>query len=133
MNMFDVNGKLAKVDVRQTTYPIKGLSKSKTQQLVSELLQDKYPRSVILEEFTVPGSRLSVDFFLPKEWIVIEVQGAQHESHNTFFHGDKTKNNFAKQKINDRLKAEWAANNKIKFIEIFTTKEEEVNNIINDL
>ena len=131
--MFDINDNLVPVDVRQESYPIKSKSRSKTQGLVAKLLVEKYAHTPILEDFTIPGSRLSVDFFLPKKWIAIEIQGVQHQEHNSFFHGPKEHNKFAKQKVNDRQKAEWAETNGFKFVEIETTKEDEVKSIIENL
>jgi very-short-patch-repair endonuclease len=72
----------------------------------------------VLEDFTIPGSQLSVDFFLPTLGYVIEVQGSQHKKHSDFFHGEKTKLKFAGQMKRDNQKAQWAEQNGFTFIEI---------------
>lgn len=124
MNLFDLEGKLCKIDVRQSSYPIRQLSKSKLQEEVGEYLVNKYPRDVILEEFKLPNSRLSVDFFIPNRMLVIEVQGKQHQEFNPFFHGNQeTSNKFVKQIVHDHTKQKWCDINNIKYIEIFSSKQ----------
>lgn len=119
MRLFDINNQPVKVDVRQSKYPLKAQSKSILQKRVGEILTDIYPRDSILEEFTVPGSRLSVDFFLPKRNIVVEVQGRQHKEHVSFFHGDRElSTKYARQKSNDRIKSHWCDLNNFQMIEI---------------
>lgn len=127
MKIFDINGKLQNIDVRPSSYPLKSRSKSILQDKVKEYLISKYPRSGILEEFIIPGSRLSVDFFLPKEGLVFEIQGIQHSEHNPFFHGDKRENKYASQKRRDMKKVEWAETNGFKLIEIFEEKDLKTN------
>ncbi len=122
--MFDIYGDLVNVDVRESRYPIKAKSRSSLQGLTASKLREEYPMDIILEDFTVPGSQLSVDFFLPKRRMVVEVQGRQHDEHVPFFHGDKTKpNKFAGQISKDRQKQEWAETNGYSFIEIRTQEE----------
>lgn len=48
--------------------------------------------------------------------LLIEVQGQQHYSFNKLYHLDK--NNFDKQKFNDRLKEEWAQENGYRLLSI---------------
>lgn len=128
MKMFNVHNELVNIDVRPSSYPLKNVSRSKIQHETGAILQEKFPREVILEEFTVPGSKLSVDFFLPKKGIVIEVQGEGHIKHNSFFHKDINSNRFAKQVKNDSSKAYWAEINGFKFIEI--TKPDQIHDLL---
>lgn len=122
--MFDINEELVNVDVKPSTYPIKGISKSKLQTVVAEILTEKFPREPILEEFIIPGSRMSVDFFLPLKQIVVEIDGRQHQEFTPFFHGDKaTSNKFANQIKNDRQKTYWCEINKYKLIRIIDKKD----------
>lgn len=54
MKMFDINGDLINVDVRPSSYPIRGYSKSNLQGQIGTLLQEKFPIEPILEEFIIP-------------------------------------------------------------------------------
>jgi hypothetical protein len=131
MKMFDIDGEYISVDVRPSSYPIKSKSRSTLQGQTAQALQDKYPRQTILEDFTIPGSRMSVDFLLPNLGMVIEVNGRQHDQHVPYFHGDKsTSLDFAKQLSRDRRKQEWAELNSFVWIEIRTKEdlEEFINN-----
>ena len=117
--MFDVNGRIVSADIRQSSFPIRAVSKSILQGKVGQFLKEKYPRAIILEEFTCPGSRLSVDYFLPDLKLVIEISGVQHQKFTPHFHGPITGTKFAKQKNHDQAKALWAETNGFKFVEIF--------------
>lgn len=123
MKIIDINGNYVNVDVRQSTYPLRPKSKSKLQQETSEYLVNKYGSDVILEEFPIPGSRLSVDFFLPRRGIVVECDGRQHDEYTPFFHGNIEKNEFAKQKSHDRQKEVWVENNGFALVRIRNTKD----------
>jgi len=126
MKMFDINGDFVNVDVRPSSYPVKGISKSKLQGEIGQKLQNDYPREIVLEEFIIPGSRMAFDFFLPRKKIVIECDGSQHFEFSPFFHGDReTSHKFAKQIGRDRAKEEWAEINNIKVIRISSKEEME--------
>jgi len=127
MKYFDINNKLVNVDTRSSSYPIRGISKSKLQGKVVEYLQDKYPLETILEEFIIPGSRMSLDLLLPKKGIALEIQGIQHFQVTPHFHGQPGEQKFAKQILHDGKKALWCENNNIKLILIETA--EDLNNI----
>jgi hypothetical protein len=119
VKIYDVDGELVNVDVRESSYPLRAKSKSILQDEVRDKLKEKYPRATILEEFTVPGGRLSVDFFIPSLGLVFEINGRQHDEHVPFFHGDrKTSTAYGKQVSHDRVKKEWADINNFKFYEI---------------
>lgn len=79
-----------------------------------DLLRKLYPTYKILEEVTIPGESLYIDFYLHFRRIAIEVNGSQHYEYNAFFHGDKIK--FHKAKANDRRKAEWCQINNIRLV-----------------
>lgn len=126
MKIFDINGEIFNVDIRQSKHPLRAKSLSKQQGLVKSVICRLYPRDIILEDFVIPHSRLSVDFFLPKRDMVIEVQGRQHSIHVPFFQGDrKHSNKYAKQQMNDRKKQEWAEVNSFHFIEIEESDSDE--------
>lgn len=81
-------------------------------------LRDLFPRSIILEEVSLPGTRtvtrysiLYADFFIPDRLLVVEVHGEQHYTYNDFYH--KNKREFYKAKARDRDKIEWCQINNI--------------------
>src|SRR5688572_10936560 len=83
-------------------------SRSKLQLLTRDTLIAKYPHEIIYEDFTIPGSRLSVDFLLYRVGLVIEVDGKQHSEFSAFHHGDRTvSHKLANQRKNDRMKTQW--------------------------
>lgn len=123
--MFNLDGDLVNVDVRPSTYPLKGISKSKLQTYVGQYLQDKYPREAILEEFYIPNSKLSIDFFIPQMKLCIECDGIQHTQHSSYFHGNRNiSTKYAKQKIRDTNKEYWCELNGFKLIRI--EKQEDI-------
>ncbi|MFA5759527.1 MAG: hypothetical protein WC942_09265 [Clostridia bacterium] len=124
MQFFDLNGKVVKIDIRQSKHPRRNVSKSQLQTKVGEVLDNLYPHDSVLEEFFLPGSRLSVDFFIPSRSLVIEIQGVQHDQHVEFFHGKReTSLKFGKQQQRDRQKAYWCELNGLKFVEIRSEKD----------
>ncbi len=126
MKIFDINGNQVSVDVRPSRWPRRNVSKSKLQSQVGEILDEHYPNDVVLEEFTVPGSRMSVDFFLPHKKMVIEVQGEAHDQFVPHFHGSKLNSQkFAGQIKRDITKQFWAENNGFSFIEIRNLEDTE--------
>ena len=81
-------------------------------------LRDLFPRSIILEEVSLPGTRtttrnsiLYADFFIPDRPLIVEVHGEQHYSYNEFYH--KNKRDFYQSKVRDRDKEEWCRINNI--------------------
>jgi very-short-patch-repair endonuclease len=125
MKMFNIFGDLVNADVRESTYPLKARSKSILQQKVKERLIEKFPREQILEEFILPGSRLSLDLIIIKLRKAFEIDGDQHLHHNYFFHGDRNSGKFAKQISNDRKKDEWCEMNGIELIRIYSEEDME--------
>jgi len=75
-----------------------------------------YPSYSILEEFGIPDSRLSLDFFIPSLRLAFEFQGVQHDEFNKHFHGDS--GGFKRQQKRDAQKAAWCDMNDIRLIEI---------------
>jgi hypothetical protein len=73
--------------------------------------------ALILEEFGIPDSRLSLDFFLPHNDIAFEFQGIQHVEFSQHFHRDKE--GFRKQKERDASKRRWCELNDIRLVEVF--------------
>ena len=123
MKLLNIRQKEVNVDIRPSSFPIKVESKSKLQKLTGEKLIEKYPRTTILEEFTIPGSIMRLDFFLPNLGIVVEVSPKESHEYNSFFHGPRESLKYAKQKERDRLKSQWCEWNNFQLIEIITEKD----------
>jgi hypothetical protein len=79
-----------------------------------DLIKEKYPTLLVLEEVSLPikrGLTLYFDFYLPLRKLAYEVHGEQHYKYNTMFH--TTRQDFMKQRKNDALKVQWAEINGI--------------------
>jgi hypothetical protein len=123
MKMFDIDGEFISVDVRPSSYPIKSKSKSSLQGKVGQYLIERFPRNNILEEFTIPNSRLSIDFFISDLGLAIEIDGEQHSKFIPFFHGDKNQLKFAGQIKRDIKKEQWCEINGFTLIRIIDEKD----------
>ena len=93
------------------------------------VLRELFPRSIILEEVTLPGSQtltrkstLYADFFLPSHDLIVEAHGMQHYEFNPFYH--KTKAGFFKSKARDRDKIRWCELNSLSIV-IFKYSDDE--------
>lgn len=75
--------------------------------------------AMLLEEFTIPDSRLSLDFYMPNHNIAFEFQGRQHGEFVKHFHGDAS--GLKKQLERDARKKAWCELNNIRLIEVFST------------
>lgn len=89
-----------------------------------ELLLEKYPYDIIVEEVSLPGTKtdnrkstLRADFFIPMRGIVVEVHGEQHTKFNSFFFSSKIE--FYKAKARDKDKKIWCEMNGFALIELF--------------
>jgi len=129
VRFFDTRGREHKIDIRPSRWPRKeaGEGRGLFQSEVGEILDETYPTDIILEEFPCKGEGLSLDFFLPRRLLAIEVQGSQHHTFNPFFHHDKAA--FKASQGRDKRKKEWCEINKITLIEIEWGEDRE--NIIN--
>ena len=92
----------------------KATSKSKIQYEIGKLIEGRYPLDTILEEVSIPDSRLSIDFFIPARRIAFEIQGDQHSSFNVFFHGNRK--GFVSQKKRDADKKFFCELNNIELV-----------------
>lgn len=119
MKLNDIRGRPISIDVSHKNYPPKNQHRSNRQGYCLDLIREVYPRDIIIEEFTIPGSRMSLDFFIPSRRLAIEIQGEQHQSHINFFHGDRRySKSYGNQKIRDSQKSYWCENNEIRLVEI---------------
>lgn len=121
MKLLDLNGNLVKVSVSQSDYPIKEESRSILQGKVGKHLQEKFPFDIILEDFTIPNSRLSLDFIIFSRSLAYEIDGSQHHHYNSFMH--KNAGSFARQLRYDDDKTKWCKMNGIKLIRIVKEKD----------
>jgi len=91
-------------------------SKSILQKKVKHFLFDFWRYDVVLEEFPIPGSLLSLDFFNANKRIAIEVQGGQHRKYIPYFH--KRKGDWLNQQYRDADKFNFCDINNITLLEI---------------
>jgi hypothetical protein len=103
-------------DIKESSYPMKNEAgcRSKIQFKIGQILKKKYPYDPILEDVTIPESRLSFDFYLPQRKLAIEVQGEQHFEFNPFFH--ESEQNFQDQQKRDEDKIAFCNLNGLKLI-----------------
>ena len=83
------------------------------------LIKNIFSTFIILEEVEIQikkNKKLYIDIFIPLLKIAIEVQGKQHFNFTKFFNNSNF--DFIRQKINDRLKQEWAERNNITLIRL---------------
>ena len=121
MKLLDENGNKVTVALRASKNPIREKSKSKFQKEIYGYLKEKFPNYIILEEWRIPRSRLSFDFFIPDLDLLIECQGEQHRKFVKFFHGEMQ--GFIDQKRRDKRKKDWAEMNDFELLCVFTLKE----------
>ena len=118
MKLLDINGKEVRIQIRQSDYPMREVSRSNIQHEVGQKLQEMFPHETILEEFPIPGSRMTLDYFMPRLMIAVEVDGEAHDHYIPFFHGQMSDKKFTKQVKNDMSKNKWCEINGIKLVRI---------------
>jgi len=91
-------------------------SRSNGQAELGSLLRKIFGIITICEEMPCFGTRLRLDFYLPKIRTAIEFDGEQHSKYNPHFHGSRAK--FAKQQMNDVRKHEWCEKNNIVLVRL---------------
>lgn len=133
MKLKTLDGKIVNRQFSGDRYGLKSESKckSESQYLLGQLLRTLYPGYVICEEFVIPDTRLSIDFFIPALGIAFEFDGSQHLKYNEFFHGSKKA--FNAQKDRDLKKEQWCALNNLRIVRVIKkniSKEELIGLII---
>ena len=124
MKIKGIDGKLYNLDVRQSAHlkRTEAACKSKIQFAVGELIRERFPTDILLEEISLPGSgSLYLDFLLPSRRLAFEIQGQQHDKFIPFFH--KTPQGFKDSQKRDSAKAEWCAINNIELFYISSLEE----------
>lgn len=116
-------GQIITWDIRESSWPMKSSAacRSKIQFEIGKVIKQRFPLDPVLEDITIPETRLSLDFYVPHRKIAVEVQGEQHDEMNPFFH--KSNADFEEQKNRDELKRFFCELNGIKIVEIRTIKE----------
>lgn len=104
--------------------------KSKLHLQVRKLLKEIYPYDMILEEVLLPGSAgatkkkdLTVDFYIPNRFLMVEAHGEQHYEYNKFFF--KNKFQFLKAQKRDNDKIQWCQLNGIRIVGLNFADSEE--------
>ena len=118
MKLYDIRGRLINKSV--TKYRIKwdGECRSNFQYEVKQFFKKFWHGQICYEEFPVYGTRMKVDLINMTKRIAVEVQGAQHEQFNKFFHNN-SRANYLKSITRDHDKIVWLENNNFKILEIF--------------
>lgn len=120
MKFKTLEGREISMEVLASRYPVRtaGTSRSQSQFRLGELIRLVYGvNAMILEEFPVIGTRMSLDFYLPHHDVAFEFQGRQHTEYVHHFHHDKK--TFERQKARDRDKRQWCVLNEIDLVEVF--------------
>ena len=119
MKFLTLDGREIRLEIKPSRYPRRAASdsKSKGQYHLGCRIASIYPKMTILEEFSIPGSRLRLDFYMPQLNLAFEFQGEQHDEYNAFFHGDKK--GFEKSQARDEKKERWCELNGIKLIKVY--------------
>ncbi len=118
MKLYNIKGKLVNKSV--TKYRIKwdAECRSNFQYEVKQFFKKFWYGQICYEEFPVYGTRMKVDLINMTKRIAVEVQGAQHESFNKFFHNN-SRANYLRSITRDHDKMVWLENNNFKILEIF--------------
>ena len=118
MKLYDIKGRLVNKSV--TKYRIKwdAECRSNFQYEVKQFFKTYWYGQICYEEFPVYGTRMKVDLINMTKRIAVEVQGAQHEEFNKFFHNN-SRANYLKSITRDHDKIVWLENNNFKILEIF--------------
>ena len=111
------------LNVKSIHYPLRteAACKSKFQYQCGQIIKNKFPLSTILEEVKLPGHNLILDFFLPLEKLVFEIDGEQHWEYVPFFHGSRK--GFIKARNRDDDKAKLCEINGWELIRINSVEE----------
>ncbi len=93
-------------------------SKSNGQFAVKQFLKEFCTNHILFEEYTLPSTRLRVDFIDATRKLAIEFDGPQHSEYNKFFHNN-SRLNFLQSIKNDMQKREFLENNGYLVIQVF--------------
>ena len=115
MRFNSLDGKIRSVDLNKIN-ACRNVRASKIQNNVYNILEGIYGSHAILQDFIIPGTKLSVDFFIPSFSLVIEVDGNQHDKFNSFFHNSRK--DLIKQQGRDDNKEKWCQINNLIIVRV---------------
>jgi hypothetical protein len=118
VKLYDISGKLRYKSVQKYRIKWDGKCRSNLQYDVKQFFKTYWSGQICYEEFPVYGTRMKVDLINMTKRIAVEVQGAQHDSFNKFFHNNSRANYLSSIK-RDYDKRVWLENNNFKVLEIF--------------
>lgn len=124
MRFLNIHGKTVNKSITPYLVVWDAKTRSIIQSKIKKFLRKYWQNHVCVEEFTIPGCRLSIDIINFSTRIAIEVQGDQHTSFNKFFHGNKF--NYLSQIKRDDKKRRWCEMNKLELVEIFESEVDQV-------
>ena len=117
MKLYDTSGRLVYKNVNKYRIAWEKQCRSNIQFEVKQFFKSFWIHHICYEEFPVYGTRMKVDMINMTKRIGVEVQGAQHDSFNKFFHGN-SRANYLKSIKRDYHKALWLESNNFKILEI---------------
>lgn len=118
MKLYDISGKLRYKSVQKYRIEWEAPCRSNLQYEVKQFFKTYWKGQICYEEFPVYGTRMKVDLINMTKRIAVEVQGAQHDSFNKFFHNNSRANYLSSIK-RDYDKRVWLESNNFKVLEIF--------------
>jgi hypothetical protein len=117
MLVTDLNGEQYEWKMKGKEVRIDKRPRSSLHKTAREILKDRFPTLVLLEEVPIKVGRrrtLYLDFYLPLRRTAIEVQGEQHFKFSSLYHSSAS--DFRKQVGNDNDKSEWCEINGIDLV-----------------
>lgn len=123
MKVLDLNRKPYQLDARASIYPMRSESacKSKIQYSCGQLLKDRFPNDIILEEIYVAPAKCYIDFFIPNRKMAFEIHGRQHDEFVPHFH--KSEKGFKHAQTKDAGKALFCQINGIELYVVRSVEE----------
>ena len=118
MKLYDISGKLRYKSVQKYRIKWDAECRSNLQYEVKQFFKAYWMGQICYEEFPVYGTRMKVDMINMTKRIAVEVQGAQHDSFNKFFHNNSRANYLSSIK-RDYDKRVWLESNDFKVLEVF--------------
>lgn len=129
MKLILLDNSIVKLAINPSHYKVKPLEacRSKFEYEVGQFLKKKFSFYTILQDFIIPQTHMSLDF-----WVVgkccVEADGIQHSQYSQFFHGSRA--GFGKQKERDDLKSQFCALNSLQLIRVPYADGEELQKIL---
>ena len=117
MKLYDISGRLVNRSVTKYKIDWDAECRSKFQFEVKQFFKTYWYGQICYEEFPVYGSRMKVDLINMTKRIAVEVQGAQHDQFNKFFHGN-SRAKYLRSITRDYQKRQWLEKNNFTVLEI---------------